>query len=201
MPRPEATPEQKAKIRNDIRTAAASLYNRDGVVGLSARSVAKEAGVSVGTIYTYFGSLQGLMESLWSGPVNRLADELRRVAETTPDPLQRIRTLLKTYVSFAHEHAMIYRGVFLFVRPKGQEVENKDPAKNATLPSLLSAAIKDGQAKGQIKKGNANDYAMMLWGGLHGCLALPNNFGRLEFTNPEKVSTGMIDLLLSGLTE
>jgi len=199
MPRREATPEQKNEIRRAIRRAAAIVYNREGQSGISVRAIAKEAEVSIGTIYTYFGNLQGLLESLWNGPVERLAEELRTISQKTPDPLQRIRALLASYLAFARENAEIYRGVFLFVRPLGNPSAIKEPAENATLPALLSEAIAEGQAQGQIKSGEPDELAMILWGSLHGCLALPSNFGRLEFSDPDHITSGVIDFVMGGL--
>lgn len=199
MPRPEATPEQKEEGRREIRKAAAAVYHREGQAGISVRAIAKEANVSVGTIYTYFGNLQGLMESLWAGPVRRSGEQLETVSLQTTDPLERLRALMLTYLQFARDNAEIYRGVFLFVRPLNKPSDKREPAEEAIFPALLTAAIQDGQAKRLIKDGDAADYAMMLWGGLHGCLALPNNFGRLEFANPDKVTEGVIEVLLSAL--
>ena len=71
MARPTHTPEQKAAIRQQIRSAASALYAQDGLK-VTARRVAEEAGVSVGTIYSYFGSLSDLMQSLWREPLRRL---------------------------------------------------------------------------------------------------------------------------------
>lgn len=200
MPRPLATAEQKDEARQRIRKAAAEIYNQEGQSGVSARSIAKHAGVSVGTIYTYFGSLRGLMETLWTGPVTRLEQDLKDVAQATLDPLDRIRALLKTYVKFARDNSEIYRGVFLFVRPLSMpKDEGRPSALTAALPALLSRAITEGQAAGTLKAGNAEDSALMLWGALHGCLALPLNFGRLEFERMDAVISALIETAISGL--
>lgn len=200
MPRPETTPEQKAEVRQDIRRAASALYNREGQAGFSVRAIAKEAGVSVGTIYTYFGNIQGLLESLWNEPVDRFSKQLEQVAERTADPVARIRALMDVYLQFATDYPELYRNVFLYVRPLEKPSPIRTPAEDAVLPALLTQAIIDGQGQGRIRDGDASDYSMMLWGGLHGCLALPNNFGRLIFSNPDEVAESVIDLLLDALT-
>ena len=199
MPRPETTPEQKEEVRREIREAAKTLYNREGQASLSVRAIAKEAGVSVGTIYTYFGSLQGLTESLWNAPVSALAKELQTIAEETRDPVARVRGLMASYRQFAKDNQRIYRNVFLFVRPLEKPSPIVEPAEDAILPALLTAAIKEGQDQGRIKPGKPEDFAMMLWGSLHGCLALQHNFGRLEFRNPDEIADGVIETFLSGL--
>ena len=183
MPRTQATPEQKEEARRVIRQAAADVYNSVGPAGVSVRAIAKEAGVSVGTIYTYFGNLQGLMESLWSGPVQRYIDKLNVIAAEHKDPVKRIEALMRSYVDFARNNIEIYRGVFMFVRPLGQAVKDKTPAEEAAFASLAIEAIKEGQASNQITPGNPFEIAMMIWGSLHGCIALPHNFGRSEFGN------------------
>ncbi|MEO1309981.1 MAG: TetR/AcrR family transcriptional regulator [Pseudomonadota bacterium] len=81
MPRPETTLEQKKEIRREIRNAAKALYDREGQASFSVRMIAEEAGVSVGTIHTYSGSLQGLTEPLWTAPVDRLAKQLQTIAD------------------------------------------------------------------------------------------------------------------------
>ncbi|MEL6568282.1 MAG: TetR/AcrR family transcriptional regulator [Pseudomonadota bacterium] len=199
MPRPETTPEQKEEIRREIRRAAKNLYDREGQASLSVRAIAKEAGVSVGTIYTYFGSLQGLTESLWSAPVNKLTKQLQAIADETEDPVERIRALMAAYRQFAQDHERIFRNVFLFVRPLEKPSPVRTPAEDALLPVLLTAALKEGQDQGRIHPGKPEDLAMMLWGSLHGCLALQYNFGRLEFRNPDDIADGVIEAFLTGL--
>ena len=199
MPRTQATPEQKEEARRVIRQAAADVYNSVGIAGVSVRAIAKEAGVSVGTIYTYFGSLQGLMESLWSGPVQRYIDQLSSIAQAHEDPVERIKALMLSYVEFARKNIEIYRGVFLFVRPRGQAVKDKTPADEVVFPSLVIAAIKEGQSSGQIIDGAPVDMAMMIWGSLHGCIALPHNFGRSEFGDTKPTLDRLIGTMIASI--
>ncbi|MEO1020442.1 MAG: TetR/AcrR family transcriptional regulator [Pseudomonadota bacterium] len=187
-------------MRHTIRQAAADLYNNEGPGGVSIRSIAKEAGVSVGTIYTYFGSLQGLMESLWSGSVIRYAEELYGVAQSIEDPLERIRKLMHSYIDFACSNPEIYRGVFLYVRPLKDEVSDKSPAESAVFASLVIQAIKDGQASKVIKSLDPQNMAIMIWAGLHGCIALPNNFSRMQFGDTKEVLNLFVEQTVDGLS-
>ena len=76
MPRPALTEEQRRESRRRIREAASALYATSGLGDISARAIAKEAGVSVGTIYSHFGSLAELMQSLWRQPARKLVQQL-----------------------------------------------------------------------------------------------------------------------------
>ncbi|MEL6414282.1 MAG: TetR/AcrR family transcriptional regulator [Pseudomonadota bacterium] len=199
MPRTQATPEQKEEARRVIRQAAADVYNSVGVGGVSVRAIAKKAGVSVGTIYTYFGNLQGLMESLWSGPVQGYIDRLNTIAEAHTDPVERIEALMRAYIEFARKNSEIYRGVFLFVRPLGQALKDKTPAEEANFASLVIAAIKEGQKRGQITAGDPTEIAMMIWGSLHGCIALPHNFGRSDFGDTSPVLERLVKTTIASI--
>ncbi len=180
MARPKASPEQRAEVRRSIQQAAVELYRAEGLSGVSARAVAKKAGVSVGTIYSYFGDLKGLGQSLWEPQIARLEDELRKVAAQHEAPLVRIEALLRAYLTFGIEQAELYRNALMFVRPTSAETPEKRPLFEFAFPSLLKAAIKQGQANGSLVAGDPSILAQVLWSGTHGALALPVNMDRLK---------------------
>lgn len=199
MPRPQVSEAQRAQTRRKIRQAAARVYQAAGIKGVSARAIAKEAGVSVGTLYSYFANLHDLMESLWREPVDRASDELKALAARTPDPLTRIRVLLESYIGFALDNPEIYRAVFLFVRPPDMVESNPLPVREVVLPALLIEAIREGQARGEIRKGDPELMAQALWASVHGAIALPANMGRFALSPAEDIARTALDIALRGL--
>lgn len=196
MARPKATPEQRAEVRRSIQRAAAELYREVGLAGVSARAVAKKAGVSVGTIYSYFGDLAGLGQSLWEGRVAKQEDVFRSIAAAHEDPLARIQALLGAYLDFGIEQHELYRSVLLFVRPDGMGAPEKRPISAFAFPALLTAAIEEGQAAGKIRTGHAADLAQLLWSGVHGAIALPINLSRVELKPVEALRGEALDALM-----
>ena len=201
MARPKASPEQRAEVRRSIQQAAVALYRAEGMGGVSARAVAKKAGVSVGTIYAYFGDLSGLGQSLWEPQIAVLEDELRAVAAAHPDPLARIEALLHAYLTFGIEQAALYRNALLFVRPSTLETPDKQPLIAFAFPTLLSAAIEQGQAAGAIVDGDVAVLVQIIWSGVHGTLALPVNMDRLDLQTArsirEPISAALMRTLLA----
>ena len=180
MARPKASPEQRAEVRRSIQQAAVELYRAEGLGGVSARAVAKKAGVSVGTIYSYFGDLKGLGQSLWEPQIARLEDELRKVASQHEAPLERIEALLRAYLAFGIEQAELYRNALMFVRPSSADPPEKRPVSEFAFPSLLKAAIEQGQAADKVVAEDPEVLVQILWSGVHGALALPVNMDRLD---------------------
>ena len=199
MARPKATPEQRAEIRRGIQTAAAAIYRAKGISGISARAVAKEAGVSVGAIYAHFGDLTGLMQSLWTGRVERQNQNFIAVAQSHDAPINRIGALLSEYLTFAAENADLYRHAFMFVRPETLEKPVPQPPVSITFGELLLRAVEDGQAANEIAPGDPQLFMQVLWSGLHGAIALPINFDRLDFTPTGEIADAVVDMLLKAV--
>lgn len=195
MPRPALTEEQRRQIRRRIREAASELYATSGLAEISARSIAKKAGVSVGTIYSHFDNLPELMQSLWRQPVRQLVQDLETVAENTTDPLERIHKLLNTYAEFARNERAVYRGAFMFVRPESHAKPPAVPVEEAGIPKHLITAIREGQKLGKVRQGNPAALAELLWAGMHGALSLPDNLDRVAFSSAEDLDGNMVDLL------
>lgn len=58
------TPEEAAHTRQDIISAGARVFCRDGIAGATLEAIALEAGVTRGAIYWHFDGKQGLLQAL-----------------------------------------------------------------------------------------------------------------------------------------
>ena len=199
MPRPTITPEQRHETRERIRTAAATLVRRGNPEKITIRAVAKEADVSVGTIYKYFDDLSDLGRSLWQEPVEELRKQMSIIGNKAGDPIARLRDLLQAYANFAQDKHRVFRGAFLFVRPDSRPKPAQTALQDEPFSHYLMTAIADGQEAGLIVAGDNHMLAQLLWAALHGALALPTNIERIAFDPPEKISASMIDLILSSI--
>jgi len=196
MPRTPATEAQRNEESTRIRDAAGKLFAAEGIGAISARAVAKEAGVSVGKIYAYYTNLTELMQSLWQGHVQRLAGELQEIADKTSDPVSRIRNILEAYVAFAHANPDLYKGALMYVRPDAHPKPEQQQAEALPIMALLMDAISEGQQAGAIRDGSPVRMAQLLWAGVHGALALPVNIDRFAFSEKDHLATDMVDALM-----
>ena len=199
MARPKASPEQRAQVRRSIQQAASDLYRAEGLSAISARAVATKAGVSVGTIYSYFGDLTGLMQSLWTGPISALEDELRALEQRVSDPKARIEALLRAYLAFGVEQSVLYRNALMFVRPSALGTPEKQPLDQFAFPTLLRAALVQGQSDGVIISEDPDKLVQTLWAGVHGALALPVNLDRVALQPAADLSDVFIRALMRAL--
>ena len=192
MPRPALTADQRKATRRRIRQAASELFSSKGVSEISARAIAEKAGVSTGTLYSYFDNLTELLQSLWKEPLVRLLNELEEIVAKTPEPRRRLRKLLEAYARFAVNNHSVYRSAFLYIRPESHAKPEPMDLSRDRLFAVLRDAVADGQKAGDFRKGNAGRIAQTLWAGLHGAIALPTNIDRLTIDPPERLLRHMI---------
>ncbi|MGW3206583.1 TetR/AcrR family transcriptional regulator [Streptomyces sp. NPDC001135] len=95
--RGEATVEQ-------LLNAALRVYSASGEQGLTVAAITRESGVSLGSLYHHFGSVDGLMDALLTRWLGRLLGELVAALEHTRTPHTGIRALVRAYLNFVQEH-------------------------------------------------------------------------------------------------
>lgn len=200
MPRKPATEAQRLEIRKSLQRAAKQVYDASGISGVTARAVALEAGVSVGTIYSHFGDLKSLMQSLWEEPMQRLNTRFHTAAAANPDPLPRLRALMQAYVQIAADYPELYRNAFMFVRPAHLPPPEKNAEGLSVFPHLIRSALLEGQNAGTIRPGAVTTMTELIWAGLHGAITLPINFDRLNFEDTKTRTDAVIEMLLEHVT-
>lgn len=119
--------EQALATRGRILDAAAEVLYR-GVASLSIPAVAKEAGVSVPTVYRYFGTKAALLASLYPHLARRLGLDQLTPPRTLPELRDGIRAYLERLDSLGEAER------FAMASPAGEEV------RRATMGGRLAAA-------------------------------------------------------------
>lgn len=93
--RPPATKDQA--VRQQLLAVARQLFAQQGFAGVSTRAVAEAAGVNPAMIHYYFGSKQGLYESMLTDTLAPLVERLGVILAAGDDPAA-IRNFLKLYM-------------------------------------------------------------------------------------------------------
>ncbi|GHE11790.1 TetR/AcrR family transcriptional regulator [Streptomyces alanosinicus] len=95
--RGEATAEQ-------LLDAALRVYAESGEQGLTVAALTRASGVSLGSLYHHFGSVDGLMNALLTRWLGRLLGELVTALEHTRTAHTGIRALVRAYLDFVQQH-------------------------------------------------------------------------------------------------
>jgi AcrR family transcriptional regulator len=100
MPR---TKQRTSELRHRVLSGALDLLGREGVAGLTARGVAREAATSTPAVYELFGDKWGLVGEVYFEGFRLLGSYLEEVGESG-DPLADLRELARVYRRFMREN-------------------------------------------------------------------------------------------------
>lgn len=152
--------------RRDILAAGRELITRQGYSALQMRDVARGAGISPGTVYTYYPTKEALFAALYADRTDRFADTLEAALNTCPD-------LEELLVSIADDYVELYRifGKNLDVVEVMSSPLRKDPQVGGRLLessgraiNLLRAAV-EAHVPPEV---NTEQAAALMWATMNG---------------------------------
>lgn len=155
-----------ADIRDRASLIAEQIILDEGVEGLSARRLAKELKVSVGSLYNAFGDLHGVIRSVIARSAELLATALMTAVEgAAPNKRSRIVALGEAYFDFAVAEPRRWSLMFEY----RAELEIDDKARDFQ-GGLLDMLIAAGEAD-PVSHAD-RQFFLVLWASVHGVVSL-----------------------------
>ncbi|MDU8910768.1 TetR/AcrR family transcriptional regulator [Aestuariicoccus sp. MJ-SS9] len=96
----EAAVVRKGRKFDQVLEGAREIFMRDGFEGASVDDIARAAGVSKATLYSYFPDKRLLFMEVASAQCARQADEALMTIDLTNPPRQVLRQVAKTFLGF-----------------------------------------------------------------------------------------------------
>lgn len=93
------------KRKHQITSAAMKVFSQKGFSNATTDDIIKEAGIGKGTIYRYFRNKEELFLNVVFEGFDKLRQNMMRETDKIDDPLQRIETAVRTYLSFFEKNA------------------------------------------------------------------------------------------------
>jgi AcrR family transcriptional regulator len=160
-------------LRRCILDTARRLLVRDGYHNLSMRKIASAIQYSATSIYLYFRNKDALFHALIEEGMERLYEANCAAAAAYPDaPVERLRALCRTYLSFGLENPEYYEIMFM-LQP---EQMTRYPAEKYRLArrnlALVISTLEEGRRRGEMAVEAPAVTASALWALLHGAVSL-----------------------------
>ncbi|MEU9110976.1 TetR/AcrR family transcriptional regulator [Streptomyces sp. NPDC048483] len=97
--------QQRGEATADLLLdAALRVYAAEGERGITVGAVTRASGVSLGSLYHHFGSIDNLVATLTHRWLSRLLGELAMSLQGARTARTGIRALVRTYLAFIQEH-------------------------------------------------------------------------------------------------
>ncbi|MCZ4060877.1 TetR/AcrR family transcriptional regulator [Pantoea sp. LMR881] len=146
---------------------------RDGIAGLGLRAIAREAGVSHTAPRHHFGDLSNLLSELTKTGYRTLKQTLLSAVSEVVDPVQRRKTLAKTYITWAYENPQMFGLMF-----RNEIIDAKNPgliqAMRETM-AVLSGSLEREETAERPAQSLSQQKAMRIvinWSLIHGMATL-----------------------------
>jgi AcrR family transcriptional regulator len=181
--------------RKCILEAAEQLFAETGYANTTIRSVAGRAGLSVGTIYLYYGNKEELYSELFRHQLESFSAMTEPLREK--EPLAAISGLIDSYLDYSIKKAKL-----VSMQIKEHDLEIKKPLKRAFFDSqkrLIADILEKGVRKKIFRKMDCRATASVIFYCLRGMI-LAQLSGDLGADARDRLETGKpCELFLMGL--
>jgi AcrR family transcriptional regulator len=139
--------------REQIAEAALALVATSGVRRLSMAAVARRVGLVPSGIYRHFRSKDQILAAVLDLIEQRLLANVQAARDETPEPLERLRSVLMRHIRFIREGRAIPQIIF------SDDVHSGDPARKSRVEGIVAAYlaalrqfVEEGQRQGSIRR-------------------------------------------------
>ncbi|MEF2144959.1 MAG: TetR/AcrR family transcriptional regulator [Desulfovibrionaceae bacterium] len=150
-----------------VLDAAVEEFAEYGFHQASVNRMVKRLGIAKGSVFTYFGSKQGLFEYVFRHSVSLIKGPLKAARQAEGDTFDRIRLSLVTGMDFVRRHPRLYR---IYLKVLFQE---NVPFRETFLRQVreyaarfLTPLLNDGIRRGELRGDLDLDMAIFLIDGL-----------------------------------
>jgi AcrR family transcriptional regulator len=162
---------QDPSNRTALIKAAARLVAQGGPQSLSARRLAAATGTSTMAVYTYFGSMNGIVREIARDGFERL-QRLFQLVEQTQDPVADLAMLGRVYRYNAITNAHVFEVMFGASNLAGFALTDEDRQHGRYTLGSVVESVQRCIAAGRFTPDDPVLIAHQMWIGLHGTTVL-----------------------------
>ncbi|HPC48012.1 MAG TPA: TetR/AcrR family transcriptional regulator [Deltaproteobacteria bacterium] len=145
--------KEQVAVKNlmKIIQAALTLSNKKGFAAMSLRDLSREAGLSMGALYTYFTSKEDLLHMIQrqSAVVFRV---LLEQIEGVDDPVQRLRRAIRTHLFLSEILQNWFYFTYMEAKNLAKEEQKKAIEGELATERIFVDIIRDGTARGVFRE-------------------------------------------------
>lgn len=153
----ERLPENK---RRAVLTAAAAEFARAGFAAAKVDAIAARAGISVGSLYQYFGTKEACFLAVLDDGVASLQTTLDEVLDRTSDPWERIEAIVRLIPEHTRRSPEVIR-LYHEIGGEGLSVLGSDFCRSfeGLSARVYSALLAEARSLGAVRDDLDEDFA------------------------------------------
>lgn len=194
--RPRARRGSGDRLRDEILEAATELLLETAHArSVSIRSVAQRVGVTPPSIYLHFEDKDALLDAVCARYIEKLDQEMQRVAGEHSSPVEVLRAQGLAYVRFAIETPQLYRIATMGEWRLGSSI---DVALDSSAFKHIRATVQTLMEAGIYEPEDPTTVALELWTAAHGVAAMLIAKPHLPFGDAEAFADRVLCSIFCG---
>jgi TetR/AcrR family fatty acid metabolism transcriptional regulator len=133
-----------------IIEAAIRVFARSGYYSSRVSDIAREAGIASGTIYLYFRTKEEILVTLFREKMAQFVAHLRREIADEPDPVARIRRLVRLHFTVLEQNPALAEVVQVELRQGHKFFRGASAHEVSAYFDLIRSVLEDGVAAGRF---------------------------------------------------
>lgn len=162
--------EKRSLLKQKVFDAAFERINQDGLTGLRARDIAKDAGCSLGSLYNAYQDLDDLILNVNSRVLEMLQEHISNNVGEEQNAEAALANLAVNYMNFAYTHYNLWTSLF------GHTMQDNAPIPdwyteqtNATFLTLIAPLLK---LRPELDEAQAFILVRTLFSAVHGIITI-----------------------------
>jgi AcrR family transcriptional regulator len=147
-----------------ILTAALDLFVENGYHGVSVHDIQKNANVSIGSIYKYFGGKEGVAKALNKHLLNEMDELIDDVMESSDSPSQQCKEIITKLFEYTETHTHII--AFIFHAKHAEFLPNEPLICDASPFIRIREIVSQGMKQGEFIQTDSYVTTSSLFGGV-----------------------------------
>ena len=141
--------QAQANTRQQILSVTLSLFSNKGYFNTSVRDIARESGVSIGSIYHHFKDKEGIASAMYNNLLDRMITELALIKSSNNTAHDRCREVISFLFKMTEEEPEVME--FMLSSKHRDFLPNEKPVCSSAPFELMRELVKDGMVSGEIQ--------------------------------------------------
>ena len=146
-------------VREAILDTAWRLVREHGLTSVTMSQVAKEAGISRGTLYKYFPDVEAILFSAHERHIAAHLEQLRQLGERSGDARSRLKAVLETYAVIAYHRGQGGTELAALLH-RGDQVVGAQRRLIELIRDLLTEVAASGQLRPDVSPAELATYCL-----------------------------------------
>jgi len=132
-----------------ILTTTLSLFSHKGYFNTSVRDIARESGVSIGSIYHHFKDKEGIASAMYNNLLDQMIRKLTQIKESNNTVHDRCRGVIAFLFEMTEQEPEAME--FMLSSKHRDFLPNEKPVCSSTPFEMMRELVKNGMVSGEIQ--------------------------------------------------